>query len=71
MKRITVHVFKAGEFGLAFSVCRYLKHQGVDAALVTKHAVQIHPDHQQKAGEVLPAYRWGWDRAPLPGEEAR
>jgi hypothetical protein len=71
MKRITVHVFGAGEFGLAFSVCRYLKHQGVDAVLVTKHAVQIHPEHHQKASEVLPAYRWGWDRAVLPGEEAR
>ena len=71
MKRSTVHVFNAGEFGLAFSVCGYLKHHGVDAVLVTKHAVQIHPDHQQKANDVLPAYRWGWNRAPLPGEETQ
>ena len=70
MKRSTVHVFKAGEFGLAFSVCRYLKHHGVDAVLVTKHAVQIHPDHGQKTSEVLQAYRWGWERTPQPGEEA-
>jgi hypothetical protein len=68
MKRSTDHVFNAGEFGLAFSVCRYLKHHGVDAVLITEHAVQIHPDHQQKAGVVLPAYRWGWDRVPLPGK---
>lgn len=69
MKRTTVRVFNAGEFGLAFSVCKYLKHHGVDAALVTKHAVQVHPDHEQRAAEVLPKYQWGWDRAPLPGEE--
>ena len=41
MKRSTVHVFSAGEFGVAFSVCRFLKHHGVDAVIVTKHAVQI------------------------------
>ncbi len=62
VKRKTIHVFSAGEFALAFSVCRYLKQHGIDALLVTKHAIQIHPDHEQKAAGVLPEYRWGWDR---------
>ena len=65
MKRETIHVFPAGEFSLAFSVCRFLMHHGVDAVIVTKHAVQIHPDHRQPAADALPAYRWGWDR-PVP-----
>jgi hypothetical protein len=64
VKRKTVHVFGAGEFALAFSVCRFLKHHGVDAVIVTKHAVQVHPDQDQKAAAVLPAYKWGWDRPP-------
>ena len=33
VKRKTVHVFNAGEFALALSVCRYLKHNGVDAVM--------------------------------------
>jgi len=69
VKRTTVHIFAAGEFGLAFSVRNYLKHHGVDAVIVTKHAVQIHPDHEAKAAEVLPQYRWGWDRKPIQPQE--
>ncbi len=64
MKRSTVHVFNAGEFALAFSVCRFMKHHGVDAVIVTKHAVQVHPHDEQKAVAVLPAYKWGWERPP-------
>ncbi|MBZ5619884.1 MAG: hypothetical protein LAQ69_14345 [Acidobacteriia bacterium] len=74
MKRTTVHVFSAGNFALTFSVSKYLKHHGVDAVLVTKHAVQVHPDHEPKAAAVLPQYRWGWDRPPdtrVPGEESK
>jgi hypothetical protein len=71
VKRATVHVFGAGDFGVAFSLCRFLKHHGIDVTIVTKHAVQVHPDHQQRTAAILPEYRWGWDRAPLPGEEAR
>ena len=66
MKRATVHIFNAGEFVLGFSVCRYLKHHGVDAVLVTKHAVQVHPDHQETAAQLLSNYRWGWDRKQAP-----
>ena len=62
MKRKTVHVFGSGEFAVALSVCRFLKHHGVNAVIVTKHAVQVCPDHEQKAAAVLPAYKWGWDR---------
>jgi hypothetical protein len=32
--------------------------------VVTRHAVQVHPDHEQKTAAVVPAYRWGWDRSP-------
>ena len=64
MKRTTVHIFGAGEFAVALSLSRFLKHHGVDAVVVTKHAVQVHPDHVQKTADVLPAYRWGWDRPP-------
>ena len=64
VKRATIHVFDAGDFVLASSVSKYLKHCGVDAVLVTKHAVQVHPDHKQKAADLLPEYRWGWDRPP-------
>jgi hypothetical protein len=32
--------------------------------IVTKHAVQVHPDQDQKAAAVLPGYKWGWDRPP-------
>jgi len=62
MKRTTVHIFEKGEFAEAHSLVRFLKHHGVDASLVTKHAVQVHPEHAVKAAEVLPKYKWGWDR---------
>ena len=62
MKRTTVHIFRAGDFAVASSLSRYLKHHGIDAVVVTKHAVQVHPDHEQKAAAVLPQYKWGWDR---------
>jgi len=73
VKRITVHVFNVGEFGLALSVSKYLKHHGVNALIVTKHALQIHPDHRQKAAQVLSDYRWAWNRSrpPAAGTEAR
>jgi hypothetical protein len=62
VKRITVHIFKAGELSVAHSIHNFLKRHGVDAVVVTKHAVQIHPDHMQKAADVIPAWKWGWDR---------
>jgi len=62
MKRTTVHIFGAGEFAVALSLCRFLKHRGLDAVVVTKHAVQVHPDHARKAAAALPDYQWGWDR---------
>lgn len=67
MKRITVHIFSAGDFAIAWSVCRFLKQRGIDAVVVSKHAVQVHPDHEQKAAAALSAYQWGWDR---PGQAA-
>ena len=62
MKRTTVHIFERGQFVDAMSVCRFLKQHGVDAVVVTKHAIQVHPDDVVKAAEALPKYKWGWDR---------
>jgi len=69
MKRATVHIFQGGQFTVAWSLCRFLKHHGVDAVIVTKHAVQVHPDHQEKAAAALPRYRWGWDRKGTPQDQ--
>jgi hypothetical protein len=62
MKRTTVHIFGAGDFAVALSLCRFLKHRDVDAVVVGKHAVQVHPDDERKAAAAMPAYKWGWDR---------
>ena len=62
MKRVTVHVFGKGEIADALSLRKFLEHHGVDAVLVTKHAVQVHPDDVVKAAELLPKYAWGWER---------
>ena len=69
MKRVTVHVFDSGQFADAVSVRKFLAHHGVDAVVVTKHAVQVRPDQQVLVAEVLPKYRWGWDRKPERKEE--
>ena len=41
MKRTTVHIFERGQFVDAMSVCRFLKQHGVDAVVVTKHAIAV------------------------------
>ncbi len=69
MKRVTVHVFDKGQFPDALSVRKFLAHHGVDAVVVTKHAVQVRPGQQVLAAEVLPKYKWGWDRKPERNEE--
>ena len=72
MKRTTVHVFNAGEIPEALSVCKYLRHHQIDAVIVTKHAVQISPDHKQEAvTEILKGYRWGWDKEQPEGDMNR
>jgi hypothetical protein len=62
VKRTTVHVFGKGEFPDAFSLRKFLLRHGIDAVIVTKHAVQVRPDQEVQAAEVLPKYKWGWDR---------
>ena len=62
MKRITVHVFERGHYVDADSLAKFLKHHGVDATVVTKHAVQVHPDHAARTAELMPQYKWGWSR---------
>jgi hypothetical protein len=62
LKRTTVHIFERGQFADAMSLRRFLAHHGLDAVIVTKHAVQVRPDHEVRAAELLPTYRWGWDR---------
>jgi hypothetical protein len=44
----------------AMDVADYLAHHGIDAKLVSKHAVQIHPDHHEKALELGERYTWEW-----------
>ena len=69
MKRVTIHVFNSGQFADANSVRKFLERHGVDAVVVTKHAVQVRPDQEVLAAEVLPKYKWGWDRKPERNEE--
>ena len=61
-KRITVHVFEKGRFPEALSLCKFLKHCGIDAVIVSKHAVQVIPESKARTVEVLKGYKWGWDR---------
>ena len=70
MKRTTIHIFEKGQFADAVSVRKFLVDHGVDAVVVTKHAVQVRPDQEVLAAEVLPKYKWGWDRKPEKKEEA-
>lgn len=40
----------------------FLKSKGIDAKLVSKHAVQIHPDQSAQAEALSKEYKWGWKR---------
>lgn len=55
-----VNVAIQNKFLEAQSLVDYLAHYGVDVKLVSKHAVQVRPDHQQKAEELLKDFKWGW-----------
>ena len=69
--RITVHVDES--FLQARDIEQVLAAAGVDVKLVTKHAVQIHPDHKDKAITALAGkvfLRCVGGEAGDPGEEA-
>jgi hypothetical protein len=51
MKRATIHIFE--KFLPAWDVTGFLKQHGIDAKLVTRHAVQVHPDQVAQAKELL------------------
>ena len=59
-----LHVFERGEFGLALSVERYLNAHGIEAKLVTRHAVKVPTGTKAAAVELMADYRWAWDRKP-------
>ena len=51
MKRVTAAVFS--KFPYAWDVNCVLRAAGVDSKIVSKHAVQIHPEHVELAREAL------------------
>lgn len=51
MKRVTAGVYE--KYIDAWDVCALLQSAGIDAKVVTKHAVQVHPEHVARAKEVL------------------
>lgn len=50
-KRATVHIFD--RFLPAWDLHRRLKAVGIDAVLITRHAVQVHPDHIEQTKRAL------------------
>lgn len=46
-KRITARIFD--RYPLAWDLNEVLRRAGVDSKIVTRHAVQIHPDHVEAA----------------------
>ncbi len=53
MKRVTAAIYD--RWPHAWDCEKVLKLAGVDVKIVTKHAVQVHPDHVEKAKEALRA----------------
>jgi hypothetical protein len=51
VKRVTVHIFE--KFLPAWDVTGFLQQHGIDAKLVTRHAVQVHPEQVEQAKELL------------------
>ena len=47
----------------AWDIMDFLKAKGIDAKVVSKHAVQIHPNQIDAAKELSKSYHWGWRRA--------
>jgi hypothetical protein len=70
IKRSTLQVFDPGELGLANSIAAFLRHQGLDAVVVSKHALQVHPQHEAMAREAVKQYKWGWQRSAGKRSEA-
>jgi hypothetical protein len=54
LKRQTIHVYE--RFVYAMDLTEYLKAAGVDVKLVRRYAVQVNPEHAQKAAELLKSY---------------
>jgi hypothetical protein len=44
----------------AWQMLRYLKHHGIDAKKVSKHSLQVVPEHEQQAKKLMEKYRWDW-----------
>ncbi len=50
-KRTTAAVYQ--RYPEAWDLDRVLQRAGVDSKIVTRHAVQIHPDHVERAKQAL------------------
>lgn len=44
----------------AMDVAEFLKAKGIDAKMVTKHAVQVLPNQKDYAEQMALKYKWGW-----------
>lgn len=60
-----LHVFERGGYLLARRVEQYLQERGVDAWLVTRHAVKVPATQQARAVELLKDFA-AWEET-LPG----
>lgn len=59
-KRETAMIAEPKNYMKARELTAYLRAKGVDVVLVTKHAVQVHPDHIGAAEAAIKAYDKDW-----------
>ena len=53
------NVVVVDRFLVANDLFNYLKHYEVDVKMVTKHAIQVHPRHAERAKELLKDFKHG------------
>lgn len=51
-ERKRVNVYVGDDWQQISAITEYLTDQGVDAKLVTRYAVQVHPDHARQAAQL-------------------
>jgi hypothetical protein len=39
----------------------YLRHHGIDVKKVSRHSLQVIPEQEQAAKELMEFYRWDWE----------
>ena len=60
LKRVIVHL--TSKWLEAYDIRNWLQKQGVEAKLVSKHSVQVAPDLEEKAKEVIAKYPYSGGR---------